>query len=95
MTKTESKEFAICRWYLHLVHFVIGVEKLLHLCGVDVLPPSDDHVLDAALDGAVAQRVEAGHVPACANNTLAEAQFTGHRELRSLTTKRRTESGSL
>ena len=39
--------------YLHLLDFGVGVEELLDLGRVDVLPSPNDHVLDAALDTAV------------------------------------------
>lgn len=44
------------------------VQKLLDLGGVDVLPTADDHVLQAALDAAVAQAVETGGVPVSAES---------------------------
>lgn len=37
-------------------------KKLLYLCRVDVLPSSDDHVLNAPLDATVSQTVQTGRV---------------------------------
>lgn len=49
--------------HLRLLNFGMGVEELFYLSWVDVLPTSDDHVLDAALDTAVSKRIKAGYVP--------------------------------
>ena len=47
---------------LSLLYFGMRVEKLFYLCGVDVLPSSDDQVFDASLYAAVAQTVQTGDV---------------------------------
>src|SRR5581483_10448543 len=48
--------------HLHVAHVGVGVEELLDLPGVDVLPAPDDHVLDAADDVDVAVLVHRGQV---------------------------------
>src|SRR5581483_7371339 len=48
--------------HLDVAHVGVGVEELLDLPGVDVLPAPDDHVLDAADDVDVAVLVHGGQV---------------------------------